>query len=375
MSSATKSIYDRLATGSISYPSILVSDKEFCSHGNKLQASLIGQAFIITHGGLACETVSDGELIPITVYIKSSISCRCKYSYDGNAHNLLNINNCLFIAYNTATYLKLALLEGASFHSLANVLWDTIHFSSNLSIPYSKDYFKKLIRNGIKGFLRLTLPSDKQFEHLLSCPIDECSALVFDGTAVGPKTTMIKPEEQYEPKKIDHNGRVKVVGSRLDRQVVPDSKARGYLDLLSGIERGFGTKEKKMLKTADFEVLHHLLSESSDLEKEIANFLATVVTFSKGHVLIPDYLKTFINEISLPYTSANGFIQLPSPRARNLFSLVSNMTENVQQSPKLLDEFQTVCPLLCEVLRSIPPCCEKAFKGVQRIAPTLPRDV
>ena len=78
-----------------------------------------------------------------------------------------------------------------------SVMYNTLSTSSNIPAPYSRDYFKKLMRWGIKGFMILTLPDEAQQRSLLQC----------------------------------------LVGSRVTRQIVTDGRARQSLEKLSGLDR------------------------------------------------------------------------------------------------------------------------------------------
>ena len=119
MDNDTKSMSSLQAAGLSSFPSVLCPPQSQCEHGNVLVPQLVGQAYILSLGAAIVETFDEGEIKAIMVYTTSSQRCRCTNHYDGFAHNLVNINNKLFLTYTTAMFLKLALLDGLTYHSLS----------------------------------------------------------------------------------------------------------------------------------------------------------------------------------------------------------------------------------------------------------------
>ena len=232
-----------------------------------------------------------------------------------------------------------------------SIMFETLQTATNLSVPYTMDTFKKLIRKGIKGFLFLTLPDAAKQKSLLNCPVPNCNAVVFDGTCVGPRTEKIEERHRYEPKLISDNRMVRVVGSRLTRQIVANPMARQYLDKLSGMERTVGKVPGKVLRLDENEMLFHLLRSGSALEKAFSAYLSELVIVDGDHVAIPEYCQTMVNDIALNYCSVNGFIQLPNVQSRSLFQCVCLTNP---QDESVLKEFCNIMPLLGNVLKHTP---------------------
>ena len=237
MSDESRTLTTSQAAGLQKYPSTLSPPKSVCKHGNILEPYLVGNAIILSLGAAITQTLEDGQPRTISIYKVTNSFCKCTNHYDGFEENLININDCFLISYSTATFLKLSVLEGSTFHSLHNVMYDTLKMATHFTLPCSKIHFKKIIRMGVKGFMSLSQPYEYQKKVVLTCPSPDCHTIVFDGTAVGPKTEMIDESEQYEPKLVENNGQIRVVGSRINRRIVTDSKTRAFLCTVMSIFR------------------------------------------------------------------------------------------------------------------------------------------
>lgn len=191
-----------------------------------------------------------------------------------------------------------------------------------------------------------------QRRELLTCPVPGCNAVIFDGTAVGPRSNLIPPEEQYDPYLMETNGQVRVVGSRINRQIVTNAHAQALLDKLSKTTRGVGKVSTKCLKSQEGEQLFHFLDDGTDLEKALGQFLSKIMIKEDTNLSVPDYCETLVNEISLQYLTVNGFLQLTSPRDRNLFQHVASMT-NPQSNSVVMSQFCKAAPVLGNVLAKL----------------------
>jgi hypothetical protein len=153
------------AAGLLKYPAVLSPDCEECKHGNPFTLKLVGQACIVNLVSIICETIENGEVVPILVMKATTNNCSCEEHYQGESENLINVNDTVLISYAAVSYMTLNWVSGGTLHQFSQLIFDNLFYTSTLKLPHGFYSFKKTIRAAILGFMRLTEPRAEQRYH------------------------------------------------------------------------------------------------------------------------------------------------------------------------------------------------------------------